>query len=71
MGKQKLQWAIFSVRYSRRFFRDHKSGPKNAVNFLNREGQKRGATQPSEGAFYLCTLRSNVKGAKTLLFAKE
>lgn len=26
------------------FFRDHKSGPKNAVNFLDLEGQKRGAT---------------------------
>jgi hypothetical protein len=34
-------------------------------------GQKRGATQLSAGAFYLCTPRSGVKGAKTLLFVKE
>ena len=44
MGKQKLREAIFSVRSSRRFFSSPLCGPKNAVNFLDREGQKRGAT---------------------------
>ena len=42
MGKQKLQWAIFSVRCSRRFFSRPLCGPKNAVNFLDLEGSKKG-----------------------------
>ena len=47
MGKQKLLHAIFSVRCSRRFFRDHKSGPKNAVNFLDHDGAKKGCNPSS------------------------
>ena len=35
---------FFGALFAPIFFRVHKSGPKNAVNFLNREGQKRGAT---------------------------
>lgn len=44
---------------------------EKAVNFLNREGQKRGATHSPRQSVFLCTPRSGVKGAKTLLFVKE
>lgn len=71
-GQAKIAWSNFSVRYSRRFFRGHKSGPKNAVNFLDHDGPKKGVQPMALGrSVFLCTSRSDVKGAKTLLFAKE
>lgn len=33
--------------FARRFFRDHKSGPKNAVNFLDHDGAKKGCNPSS------------------------
>ena len=36
---------FFRCVCSRRFFSSPLCGPKNAVNFLDREGQKRGATR--------------------------
>lgn len=44
MGKQKLLGAIFSVRLFAPIFFESTLWAEKAVNFLNREGQKRGAT---------------------------
>lgn len=41
-GQAKIAWSNFSVRCSHRFFRGHKSGSKNAVNFLDHDGPKKG-----------------------------
>ena len=47
MGKQKLREAIFSVRCSRRFFSRPLCGSKNAVNFLDHDGAKKGCNPSS------------------------
>lgn len=72
MGKQKLREAIFSVRFSRRFFSRPQKWAEKRSEFFGPSWSKKGV-QPklSAGAFYLCTSRSDVKDAKTLLFAKE
>ena len=63
---------FFGALFAPIFFSSPLCGPKNAVNFLDHDGPKKGCNpQPSAGAFYLCAPRSGVKGAKTLLFAKE
>lgn len=72
MGKQKLREAIFSVRCSRRFFSRPQNWAEKRSEFFGPSWPKKGV-QPklSAGAFYLCTSRSDVKGAKTLLFGKS
>ena len=71
MGKQKLREAIFSVRCSRRFFSRPQKWAEKRSEFLAHHGPKRGATKLSAGAFYLCTSRSDVKGAKTFTLCQR
>ena len=44
---------------------------EKAVNFLDLEGPKKGCNPALRRSVFLCTSRSDVKGAKTLLFDKE
>lgn len=63
-GQAKIAWSNFSVRFSRRFFRGHKSGPKNAVNFLDHDGPKKGCnpSPPQERfTFVRCEAMSKVQ----------
>ena len=54
MGKQKLREAIFSVRWFAPIFSRPLLWAEKAVNFLNRKGQKRGATHsPRRSVFPL------------------
>lgn len=64
MDKQKLLGAIFSVRYSRRFFSSPLCGSKNAVNFLDHDGPKKGCnpSPPQERfTFVRCEAMSKVQ----------
>lgn len=63
---------FFSVRCSRRFFSSPLCGPKNAVNFLDHDGPKKGCNPwPSAERFTFVRCEAMSKVQKRLLFAKE
>ena len=70
-GQAKIAVGNFSVRCSRRFFRGHFCGPKKQWIFWTVK-VKKGVQPIALGrSVFLCTSRSDVKGAKTLLFGKS
>ncbi len=62
---------FFGALFAPIFSRPQKWAEKRSEFFGPRWGKKGVQPKLSAGAFYLCTPRSGVKGAKTLLFAKE
>ena len=71
-GQAKIAWSnFFGALFAPIFSRPQKWAEKRS-EFFGPWRAKKGVQPMALGrAFYLCTSRSDVKGAKTLLFAKE